>query len=61
MAGRKKIYDQTKTISFRIHPSWEKDVKQLVKERLKELKAIYIAKREIDNNKSHKNDRKFPN
>lgn len=42
MAGRKRIYDETKTISFRIHPSWEQEVKKLVKERLKELKASYI-------------------
>lgn len=48
MAGRKRIYDETKTISFRIHPTWEQEIKQLVKEKLKELKANYINKK--DNN-----------
>lgn len=53
MAGRKRIYDETKTISFRIHPTWEQEIKQLVKEKLKELKANYISNKPENNDKTN--------
>lgn len=50
MAGRKKIYDETKTISFRIHPSWEKDVKELIRWKLRRLKKKYIEANKLTSN-----------
>ena len=38
-SGRKKNPTGTKTISFRIKKEWEQPIKELVREKIKELKT----------------------